>query len=119
MSFYLLSTLNETNFSILFVISVARVVLPPVLLILFFPRDSVNKNTIPTGLLNMSVFVPSFPADCHGQAAVTPLNQQRLDLAGPDFQSVLDIRSLLKTNTADEQLKDNKAGNCSTWEFIL
>lgn len=69
--------------------------------------------------MNTSVFVPSFPADCYGQAAATLLNQQRLDLAGPDFQSVLDIRSLLKPNTADEQLKDNKAGNCSTLEFIL
>ncbi|XP_075877956.1 transcription factor E2F5 isoform X2 [Nelusetta ayraudi] len=64
-------------------------------------------------------FTPDKQIDCSGQAAATLLNQQRLDLAGPDFQSVLDIRSLLKPNTADEQLKDSKAGAVDLIEELL
>lgn len=52
-------------------------------------------------------------AEYHSQAAAV-LNQQQFDLAGADFQSMLDLRNLLKPNTADEQLKNNKAGSDSS-----
>lgn len=39
-----------------------------------------------------------------------------MDLAGPDFQSVLDVSSLLKLNTAGDHLKDDREGNSQGYE---
>lgn len=49
-------------------------------------------------------------AECHSQAAAL-LEPQQMDLAGPEFQSVLDMSSLLKLNTAGDHLKDDREGN--------
>lgn len=34
-----------------------------------------------------------------------------MDLAGPDFQSVLDMSSLLNLNSAGDHMKDDREGN--------
>lgn len=39
-----------------------------------------------------------------------------MDMAGPDFQSVLDMSSLLKLNTAGDHLKDDREGNSQGYE---
>lgn len=45
------------------------------------------------------------PAECP-----TVLEQQQMDLVGPEFQSVLDMSSLLKLNVAGDHMKDDREG---------
>ncbi|XP_059201362.1 transcription factor E2F5 [Centropristis striata] len=59
------------------------------------------------------VLTSSTPPDvqmvCHSQSAVE-LEQQQIDLAGPEFQSVLDMSSLLKLSAAGDHMKDDRDG---------
>lgn len=60
-------------------------------------------------------------AVCHSQSSPV-LEQNPLDLAGPEFQSELDVSSLLKLSTAEEHMKDDKEGEmcqCESSEHIL
>ena len=38
------------------------------------------------------------------------LEQQQMDLAGPEFQSELDVSSLLKLSAAGDHMKDDREG---------
>ncbi|XP_037314257.2 transcription factor E2F5 isoform X2 [Pungitius pungitius] len=50
---------------------------------------------------------PDVQMECHSQAAAV-LVQQQMDLTGPEFQSVLDMSSLLKLSAAGDHVKDNR-----------
>lgn len=39
-------------------------------------------------------------------------------LAGPDFQSVLDMNSLLKLNTVGDHIKEDRDGNSQGYETL-
>lgn len=39
-----------------------------------------------------------------------------MDLAGPEFQSVLDVSSLLKLNTDGDHMKDSTEGKAERWK---
>lgn len=47
------------------------------------------------------------PTECQ---PVAVLEQQQMDLAGPEFQSVLDVSSLLKLSAAGDHMKDDREG---------
>ncbi|KAG8014281.1 Transcription factor E2F5 [Nibea albiflora] len=47
--------------------------------------------------------------ECHSQSAAE-LEQQQMDLVGSEFQSVLDVSSLLKLNAAGDHMKDDREG---------
>ena len=47
-------------------------------------------------------------AVCHSQLSV--LEQNPLDLTSPDFQSDLDVSSLLKLSAAEEDIEDDREG---------
>uniref|UniRef100_G3PXY3 E2F transcription factor 5 n=1 Tax=Gasterosteus aculeatus TaxID=69293 RepID=G3PXY3_GASAC len=55
--------------------------------------------------------LPSSPPDvqmgCHSQAAGV-LAQQQMELTGPEFQSLLDVSSLLKLSAAEDHMKDDR-----------
>lgn len=40
-------------------------------------------------------------------------------LAGPDFQSVLDMNSLLKLNAVGDHIKDDRDGNSQGYEAFM
>lgn len=40
-----------------------------------------------------------------------------MDLVGPDFQSVLDVSSLLKLNSVGDHMKDNKEGKSQGYKI--
>ncbi|XP_045908506.1 transcription factor E2F5 [Micropterus dolomieu] len=52
---------------------------------------------------------PDVQMECHNQSAAV-LEQQQMDLAGPEFQSVLDVSSLLKLSVAGDHMKDDREG---------
>lgn len=52
------------------------------------------------------------PAGCHSQAAGV-LAQQQMELTGPEFQSLLDVSSLLKLSAAEDHMKDDREGEDS------
>lgn len=58
---------------------------------------------------------PTCPADCQ---AATLLEQQQMYLAGPDFQSVLDVNSLLKLNAVGDHIKDDRDGKSQGYEAL-
>lgn len=60
--------------------------------------------------------IPS--AVCHTQPAPV-LEQQQMDLTGHDFQSVLDMSSLLKLNTAGDHMKDDREGKAQGCCMLL
>jgi len=53
---------------------------------------------------------------CHSQPAAAALEQHHMDLAGPEFQSVLDVNSLLKLGAAGEHMKDDREGEMLWYE---
>ncbi|XP_035526279.1 transcription factor E2F5-like [Morone saxatilis] len=60
-------------------------------------------------VLTPSSTPPDVQMECHCQSAAV-LEQQQMDLAGPEFQSVLDVSSLLKLNAAGDVMKDDREG---------
>ncbi|XP_068558079.1 transcription factor E2F5 [Cebidichthys violaceus] len=60
-------------------------------------------------VLTPSSTPPDVQMECHSQSAAV-LEQQQMDLAGPEFQSVLDMSSLLKLNAAGDHMKDDREG---------
>nr|XP_020447052.1 transcription factor E2F5-like isoform X3 [Monopterus albus] len=52
---------------------------------------------------------PDVHMECHSQPAAV-LEQQQVDLVDPEFQSVLDVGSLLKLNSAGDHIKDDREG---------
>uniref|UniRef100_A0A7N8XKW4 E2F transcription factor 5 n=1 Tax=Mastacembelus armatus TaxID=205130 RepID=A0A7N8XKW4_9TELE len=60
-------------------------------------------------MLTPSSTPPDVQMDCHSQPA-TVLEQQQIDLAGPEFQSVLDMNSILKLSSAGDHMKDDREG---------
>ncbi|XP_078120293.1 transcription factor E2F5 [Sander vitreus] len=60
-------------------------------------------------VLTPSSTPPDVQMACHSQSAAV-LEQQQMDLAGPEFQSVLDVSSLLKLNAAGYHMKDDREG---------
>ncbi|XP_074507858.1 transcription factor E2F5 isoform X1 [Sebastes fasciatus] len=51
---------------------------------------------------------PDVQMECHSQSAAVLQQQQEMDLAGQEFQSVLDVSSLLKLNAAGDHMKDDR-----------
>lgn len=51
-------------------------------------------------------------AECHIQSVAASLEQQQIDLAAPEFQSVLDVSTLLKLSAAGDHMKDDGGGEC-------
>uniref|UniRef100_UPI0037E76E04 transcription factor E2F5 n=1 Tax=Semicossyphus pulcher TaxID=241346 RepID=UPI0037E76E04 len=60
-------------------------------------------------VLTPSSTPPDEQMECHGQSAAV-LEQQQIDLADPDFQSVLEVSGLLKLNAAGDNVKDDREG---------
>ncbi|KAM9719136.1 transcription factor E2F5 isoform 2-T2 [Menidia menidia] len=58
-----------------------------------------------------------FHIDCHSQPAV--LEQHHMDLVGSEFQSVLDVNSLLKLSAAGEHMKDDREGDDDLIEELM
>lgn len=54
-------------------------------------------------------------AVCHSQP-VTVLDQQQMVLVDPEFQSVLDVCTLLKLNTTEAHMKDDQEGKADGTE---
>ncbi|XP_069013865.1 transcription factor E2F5 [Embiotoca jacksoni] len=66
-------------------------------------------------VLTPSSTPPDVQMECHGQSAAAleqqqQQQQQQMDLAGPDFQSMLDVSSLLKLSAAGDHVKDDREG---------
>ncbi|XP_030017146.1 transcription factor E2F5 [Sphaeramia orbicularis] len=59
-------------------------------------------------VLTPSSTPPDVQMGCHIDPAAA-LEQQQMDLAGPEFQSVLDVSSLLKLNSVGDHMKDDRA----------
>ncbi|XP_054481091.1 transcription factor E2F5 [Anoplopoma fimbria] len=59
-------------------------------------------------VLTPSSTPPDVQMECHSQSAA--VLEQQMDLAGPEFQSVLDMSSLLKLNAAGDHMKDDREG---------
>lgn len=68
--------------------------------------------------MKYSVIPSLLPAECPNQP-VTVLDQQQMDLVGPEFQSVLDVSTLLKLNTAEDHTKDDREGKAGAPELLL
>ncbi|XP_030259796.1 transcription factor E2F5 [Sparus aurata] len=64
----------------------------------------------------------STPSDihmgCHSQSAAV-LEQQQMDLEGPEFQSVLDMSSLLKLSSAGDHMKDDREGTVDLIDELM
>ncbi|XP_056248402.1 transcription factor E2F5 isoform X2 [Seriola aureovittata] len=58
-------------------------------------------------VLTPSSTPPDVQMECQ---PVAVLGQQQMDLADPEFQSVLDVSSLLKLNAAGDHMKDDREG---------
>ncbi|TKS79610.1 Transcription factor E2F5 [Collichthys lucidus] len=58
-------------------------------------------------VLTPSSTPPNLHMECHSQSAAE-LEQQQMDLVGSEFQSVLDVSSLLKLSTAGDHMKDDR-----------
>ncbi|KAL7387097.1 hypothetical protein ABVT39_018240 [Epinephelus coioides] len=58
-------------------------------------------------VLTPSSTPPDVQMECHSQSTAV-LEQQQMDLGGPEFQSVLDVSGLLKLNAAGDHMKDNR-----------
>ncbi|KAI3374790.1 hypothetical protein L3Q82_021345 [Scortum barcoo] len=58
-------------------------------------------------MLTPSSTPPDVQMECHSQSAAA-LEQQQMDLAGTEFQSVLDMSSLLKLSAAGDHMKDDR-----------
>ncbi|GLD50898.1 transcription factor E2F5-like protein, partial [Lates japonicus] len=58
-------------------------------------------------VLTPSSTPPDVQMECQ---PVAVLEQQQMDLAGPEFQSVLDVSSLLKLSAAGDHMKDDREG---------
>ncbi|XP_041804782.1 transcription factor E2F5 isoform X1 [Chelmon rostratus] len=59
------------------------------------------------GLLTPSSTPPEVQMECHSQEAAV-VEQQQMDLVGSEFQSVLDVNSLLKLSAAGDQMRDDR-----------
>ncbi|XP_071348846.1 transcription factor E2F5 [Trachinotus anak] len=59
-------------------------------------------------VLTPSSTPPDVQMECQPVAVLE--QQQQMDLTGPEFQSVLDVSSLLKLNTAGDHMKDDREG---------
>ncbi|XP_070701543.1 transcription factor E2F5 [Pempheris klunzingeri] len=59
-------------------------------------------------VLTPSSSPPDLQMECHSQSAA--VLEQQMDLAGPEFHSVLDVSSLLKLNSAGDHVKDDREG---------
>ncbi|XP_047445616.1 transcription factor E2F5 [Mugil cephalus] len=53
---------------------------------------------------------PDVQMECHIQSVAASLEQQQIDLAGPEFQSVLDVSTLLRLSAAGDHMKDDGGG---------
>ncbi|XP_034410481.1 transcription factor E2F5 isoform X2 [Cyclopterus lumpus] len=60
-------------------------------------------------VLTPSSTPPDVQMECRSQSAAV-LEQQQMDLAGQEFQSGLDVSSLLKLNVAGDHMKDDREG---------
>ncbi|XP_044077001.1 transcription factor E2F5 isoform X1 [Siniperca chuatsi] len=60
-------------------------------------------------VLTPSSTPPDVQMECHSQSAAV-LEQHQMDLVGPEFQSVLDVSSLLKLNATGDHMKDDREG---------
>ncbi|XP_074545001.1 transcription factor E2F5 isoform X2 [Halichoeres trimaculatus] len=58
-------------------------------------------------VLTPSSSPPDVQMECHSQSEAL-LEQQQMDLVDPDFQSVLEVSSLLKLNASVDHMKDDK-----------
>ncbi|XP_049888591.1 transcription factor E2F5-like isoform X1 [Epinephelus moara] len=58
-------------------------------------------------VLTPSSTPPDVQMECHSQSTAV-LEQQQMDLGGPEFQSVLDVSGLLKLNAAGDHMKDDR-----------
>ncbi|KAK2822614.1 hypothetical protein Q5P01_022679 [Channa striata] len=61
---------------------------------------------------------PDVQMECHSQP-VAVLNQQQMDLVDPEFQSVLDMNSLLKLNTVEDRMKDYREGTVDLIDELM
>ncbi|XP_055359805.1 transcription factor E2F5 isoform X2 [Betta splendens] len=56
--------------------------------------------------------------ECHSQP-IAGLEQQQMDLLGPEFQSVLDVCTLLKLNAAEDHMKEDKEETIDLIEELM
>ncbi|KAM6919226.1 transcription factor E2F5 [Xenentodon cancila] len=56
--------------------------------------------------------------ECHSQSSAA-LEQNQLDLAGPEFQSDLDVSSLLKLSTAEDLIKEDRDGAVDLMDVLM
>ncbi|KAF3698785.1 Transcription factor E2F4 [Channa argus] len=69
-------------------------------------------------VLTPSSTPPDVQIECHSQP-VAVLDQQQMDLLGPDFQSVLDVSSFLKLNTVEDRMKDDREGTVDLIDELM
>ncbi|XP_067331668.1 transcription factor E2F5 [Channa argus] len=69
-------------------------------------------------VLTPSSTPPDVQIECHSQP-VAVLDQQQMDLVGPDFQSVLDVSSFLKLNTVEDRMKDDREGTVDLIDELM
>ncbi|PWA30052.1 hypothetical protein CCH79_00009588 [Gambusia affinis] len=48
--------------------------------------------------------------ECHSESAAAVLEQHQIDLEDPEFQSVLDVSSLLRLSTGADSMRDDREG---------
>lgn len=54
-------------------------------------------------------------AECHSESAAAVLEQHQIDLEDPEFQSVLDVSSLLRLSTGADSMRDDREGEALCW----
>ncbi|KAE8290728.1 Transcription factor E2F5 [Larimichthys crocea] len=69
-------------------------------------------------VLTPSSTPPNLHMECHSLSAAE-LEQQQMDLVGSEFQSVLDVSSLLKLNTAGDHMKDDREGTVDLIDELM